>query len=101
MGPVELPRPDSENLWLCVLVVVGAISVVSGSALADVEVSVVDKGTCTQAFEMLPLEHQSPRPAHDITHQVTFDRTSLPPVKFTDLLSTTVLDQSANTNYSN
>ena len=74
--------------------------VASGAAFADVEVS-VDKGTCTQAFEMLPVpvEHQSPTPARDIAHQIDFDRNSRPRVEFTDILPTTALDRSTTTNY--
>ena len=97
MGTVKLYRAGSDNLGLCVLAIVVAISVASGAALADVEVS-VDKGTCTQAFEILPVEHQSPTPARDITQQVNFDQTSLPPVNFTDLLSAAGLGQPAATN---
>ena len=95
-----MSRPGSDNLGLCVLAIVAAISVVSGAALADVEVS-VDKGTCTQAFEMLPLAHQphAHTAACNITCQITVDRPPLPPVNFTDLLSTTGFGQSANTNY--
>ena len=95
-----MSRPGSDNLGLCVLAIVAAISIVSGAAVADVEVSVVDKGTCTQAFEMLPVEHQPHRhtPACNITCQIDVDRNSLPPVNFTDLLSAAGLDQSANTN---
>ena len=99
-GVVELSRPGLNNLGLCVLAVVAAISIGSGAALADVEVS-VDQGTCTQAFEMLPVGHQPHihTPACSITCQIDVDRTSLPPINFSDLLSTTDLGQSANTNY--
>jgi len=98
MGTVELPRPGLDNLGLRVLAIVAVIAVAFGAALADVEVS-VDKGISTQAIEILPVEHQSPPPARDVTHQISIDRNSLPPVKFTDLLSTTGFDHSTNTNY--
>jgi len=97
---VEVPRSGSDNLGLCVLAIVAAISIVSGAALADVEVS-VDQGTCTQALEMLPVEHHPHKhtPVCNITCQIDVDRTSLPPINFTDLLSATCLGRSANTNY--
>ena len=72
--------------------------VASAAALADVEIS-VDKGICTQAFEILPFEYQSPPPARDIAHQTDFDRNSRPRVEFTDILPTTALDRSTTTNY--
>ena len=80
------------------LAIVSAIAVASGAALADVEIS-VDKGTCTKAFEMLPVEHQPPPPVRDITYQINFYQTSRPPVKFIDILSATDLGQSVATNY--
>lgn len=76
------------------LAIVAAITVVSGAALADVELS-VDEGTCTQRFEMLPVEQQSPPPARDIGRQVNYDRPSPPPINFTDILSAAGLGQSA------
>ena len=93
-----MSRPGSDNLGLCVLAIVVVIAVASGAALADVEVS-VDQGISTQAFEILPLEQQSPLPVPNITYQISIDRTSPPPVNFTDLLSTAGFSQSANTNY--
>ena len=99
MGTVKLSRPGSDNLGLGVLALVAVISVASGAALADVEVS-VDEGICTQAIEMLPVEHQPHRhtPACNITCQISIDRNSLPPINFTDILSAAGLGQSANTN---
>jgi len=103
MGVVEVSRSGSDNLGLCVLAAVTALFVASGTALADVDVS-VDKGICTQAFEILPLERQphthTHTPGRDITYQIDVDRNSLPRVKFTDILSTTTgLGQSADINY--
>jgi len=87
-------------LWLCVLAIVAAISIASGAAVADVEVS-VDRGVRTQAFEILPVEHHPHKhtPACNITCQIDVDRTSPPPFNFTDLLSAAGLEQSAATNY--
>ena len=94
-----MPRPGLDNLGLCVLALVAAISIGSGAALADVEIS-VDEGTCTQAIDTLPVEHHPHKhtPACSITCQIDVDRNSLPPINFTDILSAAGLGQSANTN---
>jgi len=93
---VGLFRRSLDNLRLRFLAAVIAACTASSAALADIEIS-VDKETCTQAFKKLPLERQSPPSARDIADQIDVDRNSQPRVEFTDILSTTVLGQSANT----
>lgn len=96
IGVVGLSRRSVGNLRLRFLVAVVAACTASSVAFADIEMS-VEKETCTQAFKTLPLDRQSSLSARDIADQIEVDRNSQPCVEFTDILSTTVLGQLANT----
>jgi len=90
---------DSNSVRQCVLAVFAVIAAVSGTAVADVDLS-VDNGarTGTQALEMLPLAgRQSPPSPLNVTRRVNSVRTSPPPVNFTDILSTAGLDYPTDT----